>query len=242
MREHAVQHLLMGGQACILYGAAEFSRDADLAIVGSPDNLTRLRSALSDLKAEVIAVPPFEARYLDRGHAIHFRCGSRGLRIDVMSSMRGVDPFPELWERRATLTIPNPSGGLLDIEVMALPDLVASKKTQRDKDWPMIRRLLEANYFEFREQPTPARVNFWLGELRTAELLVECAGLFPRDAARMESERPLLAAARAGDLRALERELAGEQEAERERDRIYWQPLRAELERLRQAARSGGQG
>lgn len=29
MREHGVQALLMGGQACILYGAAEFSRDAD---------------------------------------------------------------------------------------------------------------------------------------------------------------------------------------------------------------------
>ncbi len=27
MREHQVQCLLMGGQACVLYGAAEFSRD-----------------------------------------------------------------------------------------------------------------------------------------------------------------------------------------------------------------------
>jgi hypothetical protein len=238
MREHAVQHLLMGGQACILYGAAEFSRDADLAIVGSPDNLTRLRAALTDLGAEVIAVPPFEARYLDRGHAIHFRCGTRGLRIDVMSKMRGVDPFPQLWERRSTLVVRTPSEVSLDIDVMALPDLVASKKTQRDKAWPMIRRLLEANYFEFREQPTPARVDFWLRELRTAELLVECAGLFPQEAVRIESVRPLLAAARSADLPALERELAGEQEAERERDRVYWEPLRAELARLRQGARS----
>lgn len=242
MREHAVQHLLMGGQACILYGAAEFSRDADLAIVATPDNLSRLRAALTDLAAEVVAVPPFEARYLDSGHAIHFRCPTDGLRIDVMSNMRGVGPFPELWERRTTLVIPNPPDLPLEIDVMALPDLVASKKTQRDKDWPMIRRLVEANYFEFREQPTPARVEFWLRELRTAELLAESVGLFPRDAARLESERPLLAAARSGDLPALERELAREQEAERELDRVYWQPLRAELERLRQAARSGGQG
>lgn len=242
MREHAVQHLLMGGQACILYGAAEFSRDADLAILASSENLTRLRAALAELDAEVVAVPPFEARYLDRGHAIHFRCGARGLRIDVMSRMRGVDPFPELWRRRTTLAVPNPSGEPLEIDVMALPDLVASKKTQRDKDWPMIRRLLEANYFEFREQPTPARVDFWLQELRTAELLAECVARFPRDAARIESERRLLAAAHAGDLRACEHGLAEEQEAERERDRVYWQPLRAELERLRQAARSEGQG
>lgn len=34
----------MGGQACVLYGAAEFSRDTDLAILASPANLARLRS------------------------------------------------------------------------------------------------------------------------------------------------------------------------------------------------------
>jgi hypothetical protein len=32
MREHRVRALLMGGQACVLYGAAEFSRDTDFAI------------------------------------------------------------------------------------------------------------------------------------------------------------------------------------------------------------------
>ncbi len=31
--KHKVKALLIGGQACILYGAAEFSRDIDLAIV-----------------------------------------------------------------------------------------------------------------------------------------------------------------------------------------------------------------
>jgi hypothetical protein len=30
---------------------------------------------------------------------------------------------------------------------MGLPDLVQAKKTQPDKDWPMIRRLVEVNYF-----------------------------------------------------------------------------------------------
>jgi hypothetical protein len=35
----------MGGQACILYGAAEFSRDTDLAVLASPANLARLRGA-----------------------------------------------------------------------------------------------------------------------------------------------------------------------------------------------------
>jgi hypothetical protein len=76
----------MGGQACVLYGAAEFSRDTDLAILASEENLSRLGAALVDLEAEVIAVPPFELKYLKRGHAVHFRCHNReaaGMQVDV---------------------------------------------------------------------------------------------------------------------------------------------------------------
>lgn len=58
IRARQVRALLMGGQACVLYGAAEFSRDTDFAILASPTNLDRLRAALDDLQAEVIAVPP----------------------------------------------------------------------------------------------------------------------------------------------------------------------------------------
>jgi len=74
MHAHRVRALLMGGQACVLYGAAEFSRDTDLAVLADHANLARLRRALADLQAEVIAVPPFRLAYLRRGHAVHFRC------------------------------------------------------------------------------------------------------------------------------------------------------------------------
>jgi hypothetical protein len=33
MRTHRVRALLMGGQACVFYGAAEFSRDTDFAVL-----------------------------------------------------------------------------------------------------------------------------------------------------------------------------------------------------------------
>ena len=45
----------MGGQACILYGAAEFSRDIDVAVLASAENLHR---ALGQLKVEPVFVPP----------------------------------------------------------------------------------------------------------------------------------------------------------------------------------------
>jgi len=78
----------MGGQACVLYGAAEFSRDLDLALLPDPTNLDRLRAALAELDAEVIAVPPLTLKHLAAGLAVHFRCRQPEvavLRIDVMN-------------------------------------------------------------------------------------------------------------------------------------------------------------
>ncbi len=225
IRKHRVRALLMGGQACVLYGAAEFSRDIDLAILADPRNLARLRKTLAELGAEVVAVPPLDPKYLRRGHAVHFRCSDPEilrLRIDVMSRMRGTDSFPKLWARRTTLHLP----GSLTCDLMSLPDLVRAKKTQRDKDWPMIRRLLEADYFQHRERPGRTRVAFWLRELRTPELLVEVAQDHPRTARRLAPARPLLVHAGSGNLKGIEQGLLEEELAEREKDRRYWASLR----------------
>lgn len=232
MRTHRVHALLMGGQACVFYGGAEFSRDTDLAILADAQNLARLRKALAELKATPIAVPPFELKFLRRGHAIHFRCqhpDAMRMRVDVMAKMRGVDAFPKLWNRRTTVE-------LLDgtkCDLLSLPDLVKAKKTQRDKDWPMIRRLIEAHYFQNSTQPNPAQIRFWLRELRTPELILEIAQRYQSSAQRLLPVRPLLVHALSGERAELERELAAEESLERERDRLYWLPLRAELEQLR---------
>ena len=102
----------MGGQACVFYGAAEFSRDTDLAIMADAANLARLRRALDDLQADVIAVPSCQLKFLRRGHAVHFRCQhpeAPRMRVDVMSKMRGVDVFSALWKRRTTISRRNPA-------------------------------------------------------------------------------------------------------------------------------------
>ena len=232
MRAHRVRALLMGGQACVLYGAAEFSRDTDLAILADPANLARFGAAMTDLQAAVIAVPPFHLDYLLRGHAVHFRCRhpeARGMRIDVMARMRGVETFPRLWARRTSMTLPHG----LRCDLLALPDLVLAKKTQRDKDWPMIRRLVEAHYFQHRERPRGTHVTFWLRELRTTELLLDVARRHPAICRRMTATRPLLAHATTGRADLLERAIGREEAGERARDHRYWRPLRRELERLR---------
>ncbi len=223
----------MGGQACVFYGAAEFSRDTDLAILANSENLAKLKNALEDLQAAVIAIPPFEAKYLRKGHAVHFRCHhpeALGMRIDVMSKMRGVDSFQKLWTRRTTLSMGNGK-----IELMSLPDLVQAKKTQRDKDWLMLRRLIEVNYFANRENPKREQIRFWFLELRTPDLLIELTESQGRIPVHLRQKRPLLKLAATGNRSLLERALLEEEQRERKADQQYWASLKKELEKLRHA-------
>ncbi|MCI0492785.1 MAG: hypothetical protein L0Z07_07595 [Planctomycetes bacterium] len=229
---HGVRYLLMGGQACVFYGAAEFSRDCDIVIHCDPANLGRLQAALDELQAHRIAVPPFAAEYLLRGHAVHFRCHSpevANMRLDVMAKLRNVDPFDELWPRRTTITDEIGTA----IELMSLPDLIAAKKTQRDKDWPMIRRLVEAHYAQHKHQPSDRNIRFWLTESLTPETLVDLSTRYPGPANEIAHRQVALEAARSANMEMLRSALSQEQEIVRDADRSYWEPLKRELERLR---------
>jgi hypothetical protein len=233
---HEVRHLLMGGQACVFYGAAEFSRDCDIVIEVGEENLARLAAAIRALEGQCIAVPPFDREYLDRGHAVHFRChhpDARNIRLDVMAKLRGVDSFLELWQRR--LTLQDVDGTLY--EVLGIEDLVKAKKTQRDKDWPMIRRLVDAHYDEFRDNLNWERARFWLRESRTPAVLIRLAASCPDVLADVLPQRPLLCEALAASESALERELHDEQARERAADEAYWRPLKKELQTLRATPR-----
>lgn len=233
MRAHNVRCLLMGGQACVFYGAAEFSRDTDLALLAEPDNIERLRRALRDLQAATIAVPRLELKFLQRGHAVHFRCehpDAMGMRIDVMSVLRGLPPFPVLWDRRAIVQLDAPDERF---DLLSLADLVQAKKTQRDKDWPMIRRLIEADVVAAGDTPSAERARFWLREGRTPGLLADVARRHPDIVRLVEGDRPLLRGILSANESDIERLLRIEEDAERAADRAYWAPLRRELEALR---------
>ncbi len=225
----------MGGQACVFYGAAEFSRDLDLLILADEANLERLKAALADLEADRIAVPDLKSEFLDRGHAVHFRCQRpdvAGLRVDVMSAPRGVASFEELWERRTTIESDGET-----IDLLSAEDLATAKRTQRDKDWPMIRRLVEQDYFRWRDHGEEPDPGFWLRHLRTPDLLVSVAAEFPEAAREAAQTRPAVAAAIGGGSAEVQRLLVEEEACERAADAEYWRPLRQELEELRRGRR-----
>ena len=233
---HEVKHLLMGGQACVFYGAAEFSRDCDIVVVADSENLNRLTAAIEELEADCIAVPPLDWSHLDRGHAIHFRCrhaDADGIRLDVMTKMRGCGNFASLWESRTTI---QDAEGFI-YELLGIEDLVKAKKTQRDKDWPMIRRLVDSHYEQNRDESNDDQIRFWLRESRTPEVLIRVATDHPDLLEEMVKERPLLVETLGASRTAIRRELENEQLKEMESDQRYWRPLKEELEAMRLAKR-----
>jgi len=151
-----------------------------------------------------------------------------------MTKMRGCDDFETLWERRTTI---QDAQGVI-YELLGIEDLVKAKKTQRDKDWPMIRRLVEAHYYQNRDEPTEARVRFWLRESRTPEMLIRVAAENPEITQQMIQVRPLLTETLAASRMALQAELEIERVAEMEADQAYWRPLIRELEAMRLARRT----
>lgn len=232
LKKHNVKSLLIGGQACIIYGAAEFSRDSDFVVLSTPENIDCLKKALKTLKAKLIYVPPLEAHYLERGHACHFRCAAedvKGLRIDVISELRGCEKFDKLWERRKTISLKNGKA----IDVIGLRDLVQSKKTQRDKDWLMLKRLVDDDIILNKSNPPSERVKWWFDECRDVMLLIELAKRYPVVAKKCAKKRTPLSLAILADMQKLNLELQEEEMIERQKDIEYWKPLKKELETLR---------
>ena len=230
-QKFGVESLLIGGQACIIYGAAEFSRDSDFVIFCDTDNLKRLKKALRTLKARNIYVPPLKKKFLNRGHACHFRCyvdAAKNIRIDILAKLRSCDDFDKLWQRRFTVRLPDKK----TIEVIGLEDLVQSKKTQRDKDWLMLNRLIE-NDMLLTHRPNVEKIKWWLCECRNSKALMKLVNKNRKLTQECVARRPFLKTALKNNVRKLEKSIAQEELLERRRDHVYWQPLRKELEILR---------
>ena len=227
-----VKALLIGGQACIVYGAAEFSRDSDFVVFANPSNLDRLKNALKTLKAEPVYFPELKAEYLQKGHACHFRCGAPGvvnLRVDIMGRLRGCSPFPVLWRRRNRVKVV----GVGVIDVINIKDLVQCKKTQRDKDWLMLARLVENSILLADFKASSGIAVWWLLSARNPHTLARLCGMYPKLARRLVAKRPLLKCAITGRSGKIQKMLVAEERLERKNDRLYWDPLKKELETMR---------
>ena len=107
--------------------------------------------------------------------------------------------------------------GVGRVAALSLPDLVTAKKRQSDKDWPMIRRLIEADLARTPSRIPAAGCRFWLQECRSYELLRDLARRHPELA--RGGRRPALRGAIAGDVERTTALLRREKARERQHDR-----------------------
>ena len=143
--------------------------------------------------------------------------------------MKGTDNFQELWKRRKEIQIPV----IGKIPVIDLPDLIKSKKTQRDKDWLMIKRLIESDIYRSSDNPSREKIKFWLNECKTPELLISFSSKYKDITLQLIKNRPLLKYAIEANIEKVKELLIKEEKKERELDKQYWDPLKAELETWR---------
>lgn len=136
-----VEYLLVGGLAVALHGLPRFTKDADLWLRDTPENLARARRALETFGApEVTRDGLVSARGLDvvwMGHP--------PARIDMMKAVPGGD-FERAWTSRELVV----SAGV-SISLVGREELIRLKRESgRPQD------LLDASKLE-RQRPSPTR-------------------------------------------------------------------------------------
>src|ERR1017187_7581483 len=140
---NGVEHLLISGQATVLYGAATFSEDIDLWIKPARENRDRFIAALRDCRARYYKLtPPLTVENLQDGHGFHFLLPAGeagGIYLDVMGNPPRAGAFAGA---AATARRMETEWGA--IRTIGLQPLVELKKTQRLEDYPIISKLAVA--------------------------------------------------------------------------------------------------
>jgi hypothetical protein len=239
LETEGARYLLISGQACVLYGASQFTEDVDLWLQPAARDLAGLLRSLAKVKAVVHKLtPPPSLSLVQRGHGFHFLIPPDTY-LDVMGRPPRVGPFSTALSRARRMKT---DWGTLP--VVAPEDLVLLKRTNRPSDYEAITNLVRLRRAEAPDDPGVLR---WCLEntfdvddlIDTAALAANRLKRWPGRAAlrallplskgsgRVPSDRRL----RASRLLALE---AADLQ---EKGRRYWVPFLRELKMLRSKGR-----
>lgn len=128
-----IDFVIVGGFAAVTHGSSYVTRDIDLCLVLSPENIERLRRALADLNPRHRMTPQRLSflSYPPSGHPVQnlYLVTDAGV-VDVLSSVLGVGDFARLRAKADVLSVDG-----RNYAVMALEDLIAAKEALgREKD------------------------------------------------------------------------------------------------------------
>ncbi len=205
--------LICSGQACVLYGIADFSKDGDWIVREDTRSCRAVVDVLAAKKARYRLGAPLDVRWLKEGWTSHFEyktgTGFR-CRVDFFSRPPRILDVDAMWQH----AIHDGDVSILDIE-----DLIKMKRTQRLKDYPIIGALAEVGGLEIGE-PRIA-----LNYLQDFDLLKDAVTTWPDAAAACRRNAVQLICA-AADRAAVVNAIAQEQDQHIQEDRSRLQRMK----------------
>lgn len=243
LTQNNIKHLLISGQATVLYGAATFSEDIDLWVSPELENWQKFIDCLHKLKAKIYkATPPLSPEFIQNGHAYHFEFSPIGGEsvwfLDVMGVVPRVGTFSASYKN---VNFHKTEWGRL--AVVGLRDLVQIKKTRRLADYPIISNLVRQEYEKMRTTCVKGEDWIWIltNSFETEDILFylknhqgarkACKSL-SRECLKYALQLIEVSSKQKNDLYSVSNAIALEIERIRQEDRVYWQTIIAELKAL----------
>ena len=132
--ENQIDFVLIGGFAAVFHGASQVTKDIDVCMLTSPDQIRKLRGCLSELHPKHRMNPSFKPSFLthptDLGGVQNIYLETDLGVLDVVSSVVGVGSFDEVKKRSIEISLFAHKCKIISIE-----DLIRAKeKMGREKD------------------------------------------------------------------------------------------------------------
>lgn len=147
LQRHQVEYLTIGGVAVNVHGHVRNTRDVDILIEWTEENMRRLVAALGDLDArlfgmdaEHLDVDPRDPDALFNGGSFTLRTAAGGLDLFDPNEIPGGRPYEEMRPRAVEAVVQG-----VRIRAVGFDDLIRLKRESgRDRDFEDVATLLKA--------------------------------------------------------------------------------------------------
>jgi hypothetical protein len=143
LSDAGVRFLVVGAYAVMYHTEPRYTKDLDVWVEPTPENVSRLWRALTEFGAPLAAVS--QSDFLNP--EIIYQMGVEPNRIDVLMGLEGIT-FETAWRNRARTTYGN-----VPVYVLGRKDLIRNKRTAgRPMDLLDVKALLDAGRFRRKKQ------------------------------------------------------------------------------------------
>jgi acylphosphatase len=147
LQRHQVEYLTIGGIAVNAHGHVRNTRDVDILVEWTPENMQRLAAALAELDArlfgvdaELMEVDPRDPDDLLSGGNFTLRTAAGGLDLFDPSEIPGGRPYTEMRPRAVEAVVEG-----IRVRAVGFDDLIRLKRASgRDRDLEDVATLLKA--------------------------------------------------------------------------------------------------